>query len=86
MTNEELKTMMAEYAEDKSMFTDDDFMFAAMKHVLWNSLTEADRRIIIIYAETGSLRKTAKLIGVSVGTISSKIHKIQDTFKKCISH
>lgn len=86
MTSEELKSIIDDYTEDTSIFNEEDDTIRMSKKILWHKLSESDRRIILIYADTGSLRKTAKLIGVSVGTISSRIHKIQQIFKQCISH
>lgn len=82
MTNEDLKWMMSEYAEDNSMFSEEDQSLRTMKHILWKDLSEADRRIILIYADTASLRKTANVLNLAVGTVVARIHKIQNMFKE----
>lgn len=82
MTNDDLKWMMSEYMEDNSLFSEEDQTTRAMKHILWKDLSEADRRIILIYADTASLRKTAATLNLAVGTVIARIHKIQNIFKE----
>lgn len=80
----DIKELMLEYAENNDIFTDEDDKITKVKKILWHRLNETDRRIMMIYAETASLRTTAKIIGVSVCTIHHKIHQIQEEFKQCI--
>lgn len=81
-TTQDLKWMMSEYAEDNSLFSEEDNTLKTMKRILWRDLSEADRRIILIYADSASLRKTAATLNLSVGTVIQRIHKIQNMFKE----
>lgn len=81
----DLKSLAIDYAEDTSIFSDEDEKMHKMKVVLWHRLNEPDRRILLIYAETQSLRATAKIIGVSSGTIRNKINKIRERFERCLT-
>lgn len=48
----------------------------------FSSLHPADRRLLIIYAETQSMRETAKLLGCHHNTILNKMKSIRENFSK----
>ena len=60
---------------DFDIFNDDDRKFALLRAV--GKLTEADRRILYLYAETASMRETGKALGVSASTVFYIIKRIR---------
>ena len=65
-----------DYAYHEDIFQDDDRM-KKLKDILNNKLSVVDKTIILLYAENGSLRKAAKMIGVSHATYRSEIKRIR---------
>ena len=66
-----------QYEFDESIWNNDDEDIADLKRIITYELTDPERRMIIFYAECGSLRTLAKKIGVSVSTAQNEIKKIQ---------
>ena len=60
---------------DIDIFTDDDSKVALLNAI--GKLTEADRRILYLYAETASMRETGKALGVSASTVYYIIKRIR---------
>lgn len=72
-----LSQIEEEYLGD--IMTDDDDSLKLKKVI--SELDELDRAILIIYSDTGSMSKTAKLFSVSPATIYSRISKIRQYIK-----
>ena len=53
--------------------------------VILNKLSESDRRIILLYTETGNLRDTAKYLNCSFTKLSYVIKNIREKINKHIS-
>lgn len=53
-------------------------MVTCLKEVIFQDLTEIDRRIILLYAELGSQRKMGKLMGLSPASINKIIKQIRE--------
>ena len=70
--------VMDEYRPNNSIFNDEDDKIHRIKEKIYNDLSEADRRIILSYAEIGNIRDTAKLFKVSPTTIWIKIKEIRE--------
>lgn len=62
------------------IFNDDDSKVALLNAI--GKLTEADRRILYLYAETASMRETGKSLGVSASTVYYVIKRIREQIKK----
>ena len=72
----DLKTLMMEYDfhTGNTEYTDEEVeLFMAV-----SGLSIADRIILTLYAETQSLRKTAKILGVSYATTRKAIKAIRE--------
>lgn len=86
MTNINLKDIYEDYAEDTSIFNEEDDRVAKLKHIIFNDLDEIDRRIILLYVEYQSLRKLAATLKVSTTTAYYKVkeikQKIMDKYEK----
>ena len=58
------------------IFQDTDRKVALLNAI--DNLTEADRRILYLYAETASMRETGKALGVSASTVFYIIRRIRN--------
>jgi hypothetical protein len=65
------------YKPSNDVFNEDDIIIDRIKKVIYNTLDEPDRRIILAYAELGNVRDCAKLFKVSPSTIWNKIKAIK---------
>ena len=57
------------------IFNDDDSKVALLRAI--GKLSEADRRILYLYADTASMRETGKALGVSASTVFYIIKRIR---------
>lgn len=73
-----IKDILEDYKPDNSIFSNEDKNINILKNIIYNHLNEVDRRIILMYAETGSLRKLGKELGVSASTALNKIREIRN--------
>lgn len=71
-----IQKIMEDYKPDHSIFTDDDEQMIKIKDAV-QELSDADRIIFILYAETGSLREVGKILGVSHTTVFKVIKDIK---------
>lgn len=58
------------------IFNDDDRKVALLRAI--GKLTEADRRILYLYSDTASMRKTGEALGVSASTVFYIIRRIRN--------
>ena len=65
---------------DIDIFNDDDRKVSLLNAI--GKLTEADRRILFLYSETASMRKTGEALGVSASTVYYVIKRIRQQIKK----
>lgn len=70
-----------EYGENDSIFTKEDDLTRKVKSIVWNTLTENERTILLLYSEVGNMRDTAKLLKVSTSTICIYIGRIRQKIK-----
>ena len=71
--NIDIKKIMAEYAPDPLNDTDDTL---ALKTAI-ERLPEADRRILILYADLGSIRKVAMMLDTTYYYVQLKLKEIK---------
>ena len=81
MTSKRLHISLSQIEDEykPSMLTDDD-QSLRLKEII-GELDDLDRSILIVYADTGSMSKTARKFSVSPATIYSKISKIRQYIK-----
>lgn len=72
----------ADYAPNPSVFRKDDARTHRLKEIIAGELSETDRRVILLYAETGSVRETARLLGVSKSTMALRVKQIKEDIIK----
>lgn len=72
-----LDEILNDYNLDLSLFTDiDDRLLDIADN--WNGLKMPDKIIMILYAEFGSLRKVADILGFSHTTVNKYIKEIRE--------
>lgn len=84
MTTIDIEEILDDYRpNDDDIFNEDTEEMKKLKHIIYNDLDEVDRRVILLYAELGSLRKLGSILGVSassaflkIKTIKKKIHDL----------
>lgn len=62
-----------------NIFQDTDRKVALLNAI--DHLTEADRRILYLYADTASMRETGKALGVSASTVYYIVKRIRQQIK-----
>ena len=67
----------AEYSFAFDVFTGDDDRMQRLKRVIVSKLGQSDQNILLLYAEVGSLRKTAEMLGVSRNTFKQNLNRIR---------
>lgn len=77
---DKLKQIVEDYTFDTGCTDYDDEFLDVIDTV--NELPQGDRIILTIYAELQSLRKTAKVLGVSYSAMRKHINKIKENFIK----
>lgn len=78
INSEKLKQIVEDYTFDTGCTEYDDEFVNVINIV--NELQQGDKIILTIYAESQSLRKTAKILGVSYSAIRKHINKIKQNF------
>lgn len=73
-----LTKIQEEYVND--IFIDDDEMYE-IKEII-DDLDDLDKAILIVYADEGSMAKTAKKFNVSAATIYYNIKRIRNIIKE----
>lgn len=71
-----LDELLKDYYLDFSLFTDLDDRLLNIEDK-WKHLKETDQIIIMLYAEYGSLRKVASLLGFSHSTVAKYLQEIR---------
>ncbi len=79
-----LKIAKGDYLPDLTEFATDSERVHRAKIAL-QKLTQADRTIIILYAETASLREVARMLNVSHTTIRSELQRIRNELFKIMN-
>lgn len=77
MTNKELLDIISQYSPNYSIFDEDDEIIAKLKKVIFEKLSESDRRIILLYANYQNLRKVSEQLNLPITTVWRHIKKIQ---------
>lgn len=75
-TPEELRKLLREYEDkEENIMEDTDELLGVYDAV--NQLNEADRIILYLYAELGSLRAVGRTLGVSYSTARKAVQEIK---------
>lgn len=76
-----LRLLDEEYTVSKGVFDEDDARVRRCKAAL-RRLSDSDRRLFILYADTGSVRKLSQMLGVSKSTVQNRVSEIRRELKK----
>ena len=71
------KDIAKEYRFNADVFSSDKERVAKVKWIVEHRLTEADRIIIILYADCQSLRKLGRRLGISHSTLALEVNRIK---------
>lgn len=78
--------MRAEYTPpDDGIFDTDAPRVAAAKRIV-AGLDTADQALFVLYADTQSIRKVAKMLGVSRGSVHKELRRIRNTILERYEH
>ena len=76
-----LRLLDQEYTDSKGVFDEDDARVRRCKAAL-RKLSDSDRHLFILYADTGSVRKLSQMLGVSKSTVQNRVSEIRRKLKK----
>jgi len=80
--NIDIQKILDEYKPDDDLFSEEDEKVNKLKHIIYDDLSEADKRIILLYTECGNLRDVGDILNVSHTTIFYKIKNIKNIINK----
>lgn len=70
--------ILQQYLPDDDMFSEEPELLNRVKHIIFEELSETDKRVLLLYAELGSQRKVGDKLGVSASTVNILIKKIRN--------
>lgn len=82
---EALRTFSAiksEYAYDADVLCMDSHKVRILKWIIETKLDDADKIIIKLYAELGSIRELSKMLGISRSSADKQIDRIQAVIRR----
>ena len=77
-----MKRILEDYLPDDDIMSEEDFRVNALKHIIYERLSETDKRVILLYAELGSQREVGRKLGVSASTVNILIKRIREDILK----
>ena len=77
-----MKEIYEDYKLNLSVFTTEPETVRKVKKIIFYKLSEADRNIILLYAELQSIRKLSKTLNVSAASAWLKIDEIRNKIKE----
>lgn len=91
--NNELRNIVANFKRIKEDYRPQDGVMAedsprihALKGIIYRRLSVSDRTLLILYAETNSLRKVGALMGVSHQSVKNEIQRIRKEVLSCLQN
>lgn len=73
-----LRAILDEYRFEDSIFSASDDRTRRIKMIIQSELSDADRIIFLVYAETQSYRVLGRLLGVSHTTAGIEVRRIRN--------
>lgn len=77
-----IEQLEEDYAPNDDIFTEEDPKVNYIKHLVYEELSDPAKKILLLYAELGSLRKVGKYLGVSATTVYWYIKALRKTIKE----
>ena len=84
MMSNNINEILEDYSPNEDIFNEESDLVSICKKYIYSELTEAEKRVIILYAELGTQRDVARLLGVSAASINIYIKKIRKKLAKKI--
>lgn len=81
----DIKTIEQDYKPQDGPFREDEDDMDLLKRIIFYHLTEDERRILLIYSDTRSFYKTARLFNVSPTSIFKRVEKIRNKIKNILN-
>lgn len=78
MTNININEILEDYKPDNSILSEEGDKINKLKNIIYNDLSEPEKRIILMYADLQSFRKLGKELDVSPSTAFKKIREIRN--------
>lgn len=72
-----IKEIEQDYQPDRTIWNEDDPRIDRIKNIIFDKLTLTERRIILIYSETASMREVGKRFGISTSKTYQLINEIR---------
>lgn len=82
----DFNSIIDEYRPDNSILSTETEHMNRLKNIVFNDLTEIERRLLIVYCETGSMFKTGTILNVSASSIHKKMTKIREKIVKKLNY
>ena len=76
-----IDVLYEDYKPNTNIFVDEPEKVRKTKWIIFNKLSEPDRRVILYYAELQSIRKLSKILNVSAASAWLKINEIRTIIK-----
>ena len=77
-----MKRILEDYLPDDDIMSEEEYRVNAIKHIIYDKLSETDKRVILLYAELGSQREVGRKLGVSASTVNILIKRIREDILK----
>lgn len=77
-----MKRILEDYLPDDDVMSEEEWKVNALKHIIYDRLSETDKRVILLYAELGSQREVGRKLGVSASTVNILIKRIREDILK----
>lgn len=74
----DIDTIISDYKpHNDDIFNEDTALLSVIKETVFNDLTEAERRVLLMYAEIGTQRELGKELNVSASSINIYLKRIR---------
>lgn len=77
INNNYMNQLLDDYKENDDVFSEEDQRVSLLKQIINNNLTDAEKRLIILYIDVQSFRKLAKELNISTSTCYNYINNIK---------
>ena len=80
----DIKDIEEEYKPKFDIFINEGNLTYQIKRAIFEDLDIVERRILLLYAEKQSMRKTGKILGISTSKVHQIITNIRNKIKQCL--
>ena len=80
------KVLEYDYLPDETIFREDSEKVHALKEIIFHRLSNADRVLLLMYAEFGNIRALARHFNVSRNAVHQQIKRIRKQITQELEH